>query len=134
MTVHYEAYSYAVSATAANTALPKAHRERRPRGHDYRITIILAGERLDDGGHVVMPSRLGQFEHWLDTVVDGAELHLLMDTPPTVAAIAAYIYDEWWPTPQWGNKLQAVIVRSGDQRAGAYAPRGIPDEFVAPEM
>lgn len=132
MSAHYEAYEFRFSATAANQAMPKAHAEYRARGHDYTLTIVLGAKRLNDGGYVVLPSRLGKLQHWIDTVVDGARLELLMDQPPTLASVAKFVYDEWWTNDAWGEKLLAVIVRTGDDRAAAYAPRGLGEEWLLP--
>lgn len=126
----YEAHEYRFSGIAANAHLPKAAPEHRERGHDYELTIILASKRLDDGGYVVLPSRLGVFDHWIDTVMDGAKLHDLMDDAPTPAAIARFVYDEWWPNPSWGQRLIAVVVRTGEAKAGAYAPHGLSEQWL----
>ena len=126
----YEAHEFRFSGIAANVQLPRAAAERRERGHDYQLTIILASKRLDDGGYVVLPSRLGGFVHWIDTILDGAKLHELMDAPPTLPAIAKFVYDEWWPNPSWGQRLLAVVVRSGEAKAGAYAPQGLSEQWL----
>lgn len=125
----YESYTHKFGAISSMPQLPKADRLRQPTGHDYQVALVLGSKRLDDGGYVVLPRRLGGFADWLEIKVDGANLNDLMKEPPTVAAIARWIYQEWWTNPTWGNRLVAVIVRQGST-AGAYAPHGLADDWL----
>lgn len=125
----FQAYSYELSAIVSMPQLPQAHLLHKPRGHDFEVTLVLGSKRLADGGFVVLPSRLGAFVDWLDIQVDGAHLNDLMLEPPTLPAIARWIYQEWWTNPTWGSKLVAIIIKQGSE-AGAYAPHGLAEDWL----
>lgn len=71
--------------------LPDEHKCRRPHGHNYTVTLVLAAEKLDERGMVFDYGDLGPAGKWIRDSFDHRDLNEQIDWP-TAEILAVTIY------------------------------------------
>lgn len=82
--------SFAFSASHTLAGLPEGHQCARLHGHNYTVTLELAGD-LDAAGMVLDYGKLSEFGRWLDDTLDHRHLNDVMDSNPTAENLARFI-------------------------------------------
>ena len=67
-------------------ALPEGHKCRRPHGHNYTVTLVLAATRLDDREMVLDYGELAPVRAWIGKTLDHRDLNSLLDRADRRAA------------------------------------------------
>jgi 6-pyruvoyltetrahydropterin/6-carboxytetrahydropterin synthase len=101
--------------------LPEGHKCRRPHGHTYTVTFILASTELDGNGFVVDYGELDRVKLWIATTLDHRDLAEEFAWPTTAENLARWLYLEWrYSFPL----LVAVRVSETPDTYAEYCPGG----------
>ena len=98
--------------------LQATHKCHRPHGHNYAVTVELAGE-LDAFGFVEDYGELADVRTFLDTTFDHRDLNNVVDFPPTAERLARYLFEVFC---KWHPKLVAVTVAETENTTATYRP------------
>ena len=101
---------------------------QRLHGHNWKVEVIVQGEKLDKLGMLV---DFGELKRQVNAVIDSLDHHYLNEMEsfqhqnPTAENIACYIYEkmaERFPAAV-GIRIQAVKVWESTQAAAMYQPK-----------
>lgn len=97
--------------------LEQGHPCMRVHGHNYKVTIHLQSETLNEDGFVCDYRKLEPIKRMLDTAFDHKHLNDFLTFQPSAENIAKHIYDLCKAQfPQ----LKAVTVKETDKTAATY--------------
>jgi 6-pyruvoyltetrahydropterin/6-carboxytetrahydropterin synthase len=97
-------------------------------GHNYKVRVVLAGEKLDNVGLLY---DFGELKKRIDEVIRALDHKFLNDLPPfttlnpTAENIAKYFYDELTgrlATSSNGARVRAVTIFETDSTTATYRP------------
>jgi len=97
--------------------LPEGHKCRRVHGHNYRLTLVIAGE-LDDRDMVVDYGDLDRVRSWIAKTFDHRDLNQVIDHP-TAERLAEYVFTRW---AEVYPELVEVVVSETPDTTASYAP------------
>ena len=107
------------SASHVLEHLPDEHPCARLHGHNYRITVHLKSEKLDDFGFVRDYKTLKTVKQFIDETLDHRHLNDCMPYPPTSENIARFLYEHFKPEIP---ELYAVEISETPQTSCFYEP------------
>ena len=99
--------------------LPEDHPCSRLHGHNYRITLHLKSETLDQYGFVKDYHALNPVRQFIAETLDHQHLNDCMSYPPTSENIARFLYERFKPEI---SELCAVEVSETPQTTCIYEP------------
>ena len=110
---------FSFSASHVLDLLPKDHPCSRLHGHNYRVTLHLKSETLDQYGFVKDYHALKPVRKFIDETLDHQHLNDCMPCPPTSENIARFIFERFaTEIPE----LYAVEVSETPQTSCIYEP------------
>ena len=107
------------SASHVLEHLPGDHPCARLHGHNYRVTVFLKSETLDQYGFVRDYKTLFTVRQFIDETLDHQHLNDFMPFPPTSENIARFLYERFKPEIP---ELYAVEVSETPQTSCIYEP------------
>jgi len=126
--MYYISKEFHFSASHIIEGLPEGHQCGRLHGHNYVVTLVLAGDVLDEHGFVVDYGELSPFKEWLDNTLDHRHLNDVMEGLPTTAEVLAeYIFTVCQVNFWWDQYLVAVRVSETPKVTAVYTPNTKPE-------
>lgn len=116
--------SYRISKTFTFAAahhlpqLPVQHKCRRPHGHNYTVTVVLASPQLDERGFVQDYGELEDVKQYIDAELDHRDLNEKWDRP-TAEVLAEALFHLFAVTHP---ALVEVVVRETASTSASYRP------------
>ena len=110
---------FSFSASHVLEQLPEEHPCARLHGHNYRVTVHLKSETLDEYGFVKDYKSLKNVRQFIDETLDHHHLNDCMCYPPTSENIARFLYEQFKPEIP---ELYAVEVSETPQTTCIYEP------------
>lgn len=110
------------SASHVLEGVPATHPCARLHGHNWEVTLVLAGEDVDDRGFVVDFLDLAPFKRLLDEEYDHRHLNDTLDVSPTSENLARHLHDiahARWP------QVVACAVSETPKTSAVYSPLGV---------
>ncbi|RMC32042.1 6-carboxytetrahydropterin synthase QueD [Paracoccus alkanivorans] len=99
--------------------LPADHQCARLHGHNYRVVVELAADRLDKNGFVRDYHELKPLKTYIDDSFDHRHLNEVLSGPSTAENIARHFYD--WCKARW-PETSAVKVSETSKTWAEYRP------------
>ena len=110
---------FSFSASHVLQHLPDDHPCARLHGHNYRVTVHLKSETLDEYGFVRDYHTLKHVKQFIDETLDHRHLNDCMACTPTSENIARFIYERFKPEIP---ELYAVEISETPQTSCIYEP------------
>lgn len=111
--------TFTFSAAHQLRGLPLGHQCANLHGHNYRVTLTLASETLDERGFVVDYGDLHRFKTYLASNYDHSNLNDIYTTKnPSAENIAEALF--CLATGWYGGLVESVTVSETDATAATY--------------
>lgn len=107
------------SASHQLAHLAEDHQCARLHGHNYVVTVELAGQALNRDGFVRDYHELAALKHYIDSRFDHRHLNDVLDGPSTAEAMARHFFD--WCQQRWPETV-AVRVSETPKTWAEYRP------------
>jgi 6-pyruvoyltetrahydropterin/6-carboxytetrahydropterin synthase len=110
--------TFGFSAAHHLPQLPEGHKCRRPHGHNYTVTLVLAARDLDGWGMVLDYGDLDPVRAWIAATLDHRNLNDVLEDP-TAERLARFTWTQWageFPA------LTEVTVTETPNTTASYAP------------
>jgi len=108
---------FSFSASHILDLLPEGHPCARLHGHNYKVTVHLKSETLDEYGFVKDYNDLKTVKQFIDEKLDHRHLNDCISEPPTSENIARFLFDRFKPEIP---ELYAVEVSETPQTSCFY--------------
>jgi len=82
-----------------NHLVKEDHPCKRCHGHNYVVTVVLKGEKLDENGFIQDYRDLSPIKQWIDESLDHRHLNDVLGNPllTTAENLAKHIFNVWRP-------------------------------------